>query len=423
MSSDGRSIRRVTLEVPGSKSITQRALIAAALAKGESRLQNALLAEDTHYLMKALELLGAKISIEEKEIRIAGTGGWIQAPVEKIFLGNNGTALRFLTTLVCLGEGIFLLDGTPRLRERPVLPLLQVLRCMGVTIETPENSGCPPLMIKARGLPGGRTVFTDLDSSQYVSSLLLSSPYAARDVKIRLAGRTVSEPYINMTLQVMEQFGVAVERQKDNIFFVPAGQSYTARSFVIEGDYSSASYFFLAAALGLARVCVPNLTGESVQGDARFLRIIEDLGCTVTWRDGGVEVAGGKLNPGDVELAMGDIPDMVPSLAVLAVFRSGRTVITGASHLRIKESNRLAALAAELGRIGIAARETADGLIIDGGDPHGGDIESYDDHRIAMSFAIAGLAIPGIRIADRGCVRKSFPGFWEELKKLEPGTR
>ncbi len=423
MSSDGRSIRKVTLEVPGSKSITQRALIAAALAKGESRLQNALLAEDTHYLMKALELLGAKISIEEKEIRIAGTGGWIQAPVEKIFLGNNGTALRFLTTLVCLGEGIFLLDGTPRLRERPVLPLLQVLRCMGVAIETPENPGCPPLMIKSRGLPGGRAIFTDLDSSQYVSSLLLSSPYAARDVKIRLDGRTVSEPYIDMTLQVMEQFGVAVERQKDNTFFVPAGQSYTARSFVIEGDYSSASYFFLAAALGLARVWVPNLTGESVQGDARFLRIIEDLGCTVTWRDGGVEVAGEKLHPGDVELAMGDIPDMVPSLAVLAVFRSGRTVITEASHLRIKESNRLAALVAELGRIGIAARETADGLIIDGGDPHGGDIESYDDHRIAMSFAIAGLAIPGIRIADRGCVRKSFPGFWEELKKLEPGTR
>ncbi|OPY86082.1 MAG: 3-phosphoshikimate 1-carboxyvinyltransferase [Syntrophus sp. PtaU1.Bin208] len=422
MSSEGRSSRRVTLEVPGSKSITQRALIAAALAKGESRLQNALLAEDTYYLMKALEILGAKISIEEKEIRIAGTGGWIQAPVEKIFLGNNGTALRFLTTLVCLGEGIFLLDGTSRLRERPVEPLLRVLRCMGITIETPENPGCPPILVKSHGLPGGNAVFDDLDSSQYVSSLLLSGPYAARNVKIKLAGRTVSEPYIDMTLQVMEQFGVAVERQKDNTFFVPAGQSYTARSFVIEGDYSSASYFFLAAALGLARVWVPNLTGESVQGDARFLRIIEDLGCTVTWRDGGVEVAGGKLHPGDLELAMGDIPDMVPSLAVLAAFRSGRTVITGASHLRIKESNRLAALVAELGRIGIAARETADGLIIDGGDPHEGDIKTYDDHRIAMSFAIAGLAIPGIRIADRGCVRKSFPGFWEELNKLEPGA-
>jgi len=422
MSSEDRSTRRIALEVPGSKSLTQRALIVAALAKGQSRLQNALLAEDTHYLMKALELLGAGVSLESDEIRIDGTGGRIQPPLEKIFVGNNGTALRFLMTLVCLGEGEFVLDGTSRLRERPVEPLLRVLRCMGVSIDTPENPGCPPVLIKSRGLPGGHAVFDDLDSSQYVSSLLLSSPYAARDVVIRLAGRTVSEPYIDMTLQVMEQFGVVVERLNDNTFYVPAGQTYRARSFVIEGDYSSASYFFLAAALGLGRIRVPNLTAESLQGDSRFLKIIEDLGCAVTWSEGGVEVACGKLRTGDVELAMGDIPDMVPSLAVLAAFRSGRTIITESAHLRIKESNRLAALAAELGRIGIAAREIADGLIIDGGYPHGGDIETYNDHRIAMSFAVAGLAIPGIRIADRDCVRKSFPGFWDELEKLDPGA-
>jgi len=419
MSAEDRAMRRVTLEVPGSKSITQRALIAASLAEGQSRLHNALVAEDTHHLMKALELLGTGISREGKEILVAGTGGRIQTPSEKIYVGNNGTALRFLTSLVCLGEGEFILDGTSRLRERPVEPLLQVLRCMGVSIVTPENPGCPPVLIQSRGLPGGHAVFEDLDSSQYVSSLLLSSPYAARNVRIRLAGRTVSEPYIDMTLQVMEQFGVAVARQDRNTFQIPAGQSYRARSFVIEGDYSSASYFFLAAALGLARIHVPNLTAESFQGDARFLKIIEDLGCTVTWRDGGVEVAGGKLRPGNMELAMGDIPDMVPSLAVLAAFRPGRTVITESAHLRIKESNRLAALAAELGRIGIAAQETADGLSIEGGHPHGGDIEAYNDHRIAMSFAVAGLAVPGIRIADRQCVGKSFPGFWKELEKLE----
>jgi len=418
----GRSDREVTLEVPGSKSITQRALIAAALAKGPSRLRNALLADDTLYLIKALELLGAEIEVEEGELRIGGTGGKISVPPERIFVGNNGTALRFLTSLVCLGEGRFVLDGSPRLRERPVEPLLRVLRSMGVSVETPENPGCPPVLIQSRGLPGGQVVFEDLDSSQYVSSLLLSSPYAARNVGIQLAGRTVSEPYIAMTLQVMEQFGVAVEKPAANTFCVPSGQAYRARSFTIEGDYSSASYFFLAAALGLARVRVPHLTAASLQGDARFLKILEDLGCTVAWRDGDVEVACGQLHGGDMEFAMGDIPDMVPSLAVLAAFRPGRSVITESAHLRIKESNRLAALAAELHKIGISARETPDGLIINGGRPCGGDIETYNDHRIAMSFAVAGLAVPGIRIADRDCVGKSFPGFWNELQKLSQGA-
>jgi len=418
MSPEKRAIRRVTLEVPGSKSITQRALTVAALAKGESRLINALLAEDTRTFMTALELLGAKFEVGDNEILVSGMGGRILEPEQPIFLGNNGTALRFLTSLVCLGNGRFVLDGTARLRERPVGPLLKVLKCMGVEIETPENPGCPPVHIQARGLPGGRAVFSDLDSSQYVSSLLLSSPYALRNVKILLSGRTVSEPYIEMTLQVMERFGVAVERLNGNTFLVPAGQAYGARSFAVEGDYSSASYFFLAAALGLGRIRVPGLTAGSVQGDARFLKILEDLGCTVTWDGKGVEVACDRLQPGDRVLPMGDIPDMVPSLAVLAAFREGRTEITEAAHLRVKESNRLAALAAELGRIGIAARETPDGLVIEGGHPHGGEIETYDDHRIAMSFAVAGLAVPGIGIADRDCVRKSFPGFWEELGKL-----
>jgi 3-phosphoshikimate 1-carboxyvinyltransferase len=416
---EDRSARRATLEVPGSKSLTQRALIVASLAKGKSLLHNALLSEDTNHLIKALDLLGAGIQVEGRKIRIDGTGGKIREPKQTIFLGNNGTALRFLTSLVCLGDGVFILDGTTRLRERPVEPLLQVLRCMGVSIDTPENPGCPPVLVTARGLPGGRASFEDLDSSQYVSSLLLSGPYAARNIKIRLAGRTVSEPYIEMTLQVMKQFGVDVERREGNFFHVSAGQSYTARSFTIEGDYSSASYFFLAAALGLGLIRVPGLTAESVQGDARFLRILEDLGCSVTWDEGGVEVACGKLRDGHVEMAMGDIPDMVPSLAVLAAFRPGRTVITGSAHLRIKESNRLAALAAELNRIGIETQETADGLVIDGGHPHGGHIETYNDHRIAMSFAMAGLVVPEIKVTDRDCVKKSFPGFWEELKKLD----
>lgn len=418
MISERISTRRVTLEVPGSKSITQRALITSALAEGESCLRNALISEDTCYLMKALELIGAFIQVSGNEILVTGTGGRLQVPNQRIFLGNNGTALRFLTSLVCLGDGEYVLDGSPRLRERPVGPLLQVLRLMGIVIDTPENPGCPPIHISARGLPGGRAFFDDLDSSQYVSSLLLSSPYASRNVKIGLAGKRVSEPYIDMTLHVMEEFGVAIGRQAGKAYFVAAGQSYRARSFDIEGDYSSASYFFMAAALGLGRIRVPGLRKGSVQGDARFLNILEDLGCTVSWDERGVEVVCEKLRAGDLTVPMGDMPDMVPSLAVLAAFRSGRTVITEAAHLRIKESNRLAALAAELAKIGISVRETTDGLDIEGGHPHGGDIETYNDHRIAMSFAVAGLVVPGINIEDRTCVQKSFPGFWKELNKL-----
>ena len=281
-----------------------------------------------------------------------------------------------------------------------------------------SRNGYPPVKIDAEGLKGGNVAFADVESSQYISSLLIGAPYAEGDIEIALTGRTVSQPYIDMTMDVMGHFGAEVITRGKKLFNVRSGRHYRGRRYIIEGDASSASYFFLAAALCRGRVKVVNMNPASLQGDINILGIMESLGCSVVRGDQWVEVTGGPLHEGDVLFDMGNMPDMVPTLAVLAAFRQGQTIITNVSHLRVKESDRIAALVNELRRIGVDAKETADGLIVAGGKPHGAHIETYNDHRIAMSFAIAGLAVPGITIKDRHCVGKSFPGFWDELSRL-----
>ncbi len=405
-----------TVEVPGSKSYTQRALVVACLAEGRSNLCNALISEDTRCVVEALRFLGAEIVISGSDVAVNGTGGRIHNPGRVILLGNNGTALRFLTTMAALGKGQYMLDGSSRLRERPLLPLLNALKILGV--ESQSRGGYPPVEIDAKGLEGGKVVFEDVESSQYISSLLIGAPYAAGDIEIELAGKTISEPYIDMTVDIMKRFGADVIARQRNSFKVRSGSRYRGRRYIIEGDASSASYFFLAAALCRGRVKVLNINPASLQGDVNLLGIMENLGCSVVRGDGWVEVTGRPLREGDILFDMGNMPDMVPTLAVLAAFRRGQSIITNVPHLRIKESDRIAALVNELRRIGVEAKETADGLIVAGGKPHGACIETYNDHRIAMSFAIAGLATPGIRIGDRRCVGKSFPGFWDELSRL-----
>lgn len=407
-----------TVEVPGSKSYTQRALIIAALAEGRSTISRVLLSEDTRYLMEALRVLGIEILTSGNDVVIQGTGGKIRNPGQAIYLGNNGTALRFLTTMVSLGKGEFLLEGSSRLRERPLKPLLDALKTLGVPSHSRDNKGYPPVRIDAQGLRGGSVAFTDVESSQYISSLLIGAPYAAEDIEITLQGSTVSEPYIEMTLHIMERFGAEIERGEKNRFKVKSGRNYAGQEYIVEGDASSASYFFLAAALCRGRVRVMNINPESLQGDIKFLNIMEGVGCSIVRGDSWVDVIGGPLHGGDVVFDMGNMPDMVPTLAVLAAFRQGRTSITNVSHLRLKESDRIAALVNELHRIGVNAKERDDGLVIEGGKPHGAEIETYNDHRIAMSFAIAGLVVPKMKIQDKLCVGKSFPGFWDELKKL-----
>lgn len=408
-----------TVTVPGSKSHTQRALVIASLAEGESFLYNVLISEDTLYLIEGLRSLGVQFQVSHREVIITGTGGNIRLPQGKtIYMGNNGTGLRFFTSLVALGKGEVVLDGNSRLQERPVKPLLDALGELGVSIESRHGRGYPPLKIRADGLKGGVVSFGDVESSQYISSLLISSPYARDDVEIHLEGKVVSEPYIDMTLQVIDDFGVVVERDGKHCFRVRPGQRYKGRRYRIEADVSSASYFFLAAALCGGRIRVLDVSPNSLQGDIAFLDILERFGCTVVRGDSWVEVIGRALPGGEMVIDMGNMPDMVPTLAVLASFRSGRTRITNVSHLRFKESDRIATVVAELKRIGINAEELEDGLVVNGGKPRGAEIETYDDHRIAMSFAVAGLVVPGMKIRNPHCVKKSFPEFWDTLNTL-----
>lgn len=409
---------RATVRVPGSKSHTQRVLVAAALARGESYLRNPLVSEDTDLLMGALKALGADILTSSGDVIVRGVGGKWKAPGKPLFLGNNGTALRFLTAVTSLAEGAVVLDGTDRLRQRPVGPLLDMLRSQGISCRCLREEGCPPVEITGGRLAGGPVSLKKMDSSQYVSALLLAAPYAREDTDMILPERAVSLPYLDMTVQVMEYFGITGIERAARRFLVPAGQAYEARKVLIDGDASSASYFFLAAAIGEGDVVVENWNPRTRQGDRKFLDIIASLGCTVEEGESSVKVTGGTLKKGDLSFDLGGMPDMVPTLAVLSAFRSGKTVITGVPHLRIKESNRLEALVNELGKVGVAAEEREDGLIITGGRPRGTDIETYNDHRIAMSFAVAGLVTEGMKIGNPGCVGKSFPGFWNEMEKL-----
>jgi 3-phosphoshikimate 1-carboxyvinyltransferase len=415
-----RPQKRVKAEVlvPGSKSYTQRALVIASLAEGNSILRNTLVSEDTQYLVEALRLLGAGIVASDRDLIVTGTGGRIRAPEREISLGNNGTAMRFLVGVAALGSGDITLTGDPRLCERPVRPLLEGIGSLGVSSTCRVSEGLPPVTIHGGPLHGGQVVFQDIESSQYVSSILIAAPYAAGDVEIEIRGSVVSRPYVEMTQAVMKFFGIAVEKRDENHFSVKGGQRYRACRYLVEGDLSSASYFFLAAAICGGTVRVANTNFWTHQGDVRLLRTLKELGCTIAATDQWIEVSGGKLTGGDFTVSMEDIPDMVPTLAVLAAFRPGRTVIRNVAHLRIKESNRLEALVREIAKTGIRAEELEDGIAITGGTPRGAEIETYNDHRIAMSFAVMGLAVPGMRIRNPGCVRKSFPGFWDEFNKL-----
>jgi len=404
------------INIPGSKSLTQRALVAAALARGDSFIGNALVSEDTLHLMNGLRTLGAQIAAADGGFFVSGTAGKLLHGGKEIFLGNNGTALRILVALVTLGSGEYILTGEKRLCERPVGALVEALQSMNVDISCRNN--CPPVTVNAAGLPGGKIILKNIESSQYVSALLLCAPYTKNGVDLSLEGGIVSAPYIDLTISVMRDFGAKVNETGPHQYSVEAGKIYHGRDYFIEGDASSASYFFAAAAILKKPVRVCGIGGGSLQGDMRLLKVLEKLGCTIDSGDSWIAVACDGLREGDFTFDLNDMPDMVPTLAVLAAFRRGRTVITNVAHLRLKESNRLGAMAAELSRIGIAVSETADGLVIQGGNPRPAQIETYNDHRIAMSFAVAGLAVPGIAIIDKKCVDKSFPAFWEELKKV-----
>ena len=405
-----------TLTLPGSKSYTHRALIAAALATGESILANALKAEDTELTARALARLGADIDWQGHTVRVQGTGGHLQPVAESIFLGNSGTSMRFLTAVAALGQGTYRLAGTPRLCERPMGELLEALKNLGVRGTSEKGNNGPPIIVQGGSFAGGRTSLSGAVSSQYLSALLLIGPLAPRGVEIDITGELVSRPYVDITLAVLGAFGITYSREAYQRFALPGGQSYQSRHYDIEADASSASYFWAAAALTGGRVTIANLDLESVQGDIDFLSVLARLGCHLTSGPEGLTVEGGPLR--GIHMDMSAMPDLVPTLGVLAAFAEGETVISGVAHLRHKESNRLAAVVTELRKMGVTAEEMPDGLRIVGGAPHNAEIDTYQDHRIAMSFAVAGLKTPGVIIRDPNCVAKSFPDFWEYFEGL-----
>jgi 3-phosphoshikimate 1-carboxyvinyltransferase len=404
------------ITIPGSKSYTHRALIVSSLADGESVLMNALRCEDTEHTVQALIRFGIPIFWEGDQVRVQGRGGAFKATDDKVDLGNSGASMRFLTALAALKKGVTLLDGSERMRKRPIGELLKGLGELGVRAYSQKGDNCPPVIIESQGLQGGTVRIKGEESSQFLSSLMMVAPYALRDVGIEVMGPLASKPYVDLTQEVMSAFGVKIENQEYSSFFVKAEQRYLPQTYRIEGDASNASYFFSAAAVCRGRVKVKGLNPRTIQGDIGFLKILEKMGCSVTRGNDWIEVLGGGLH--GIKMDMNEMPDLVPTLAATAVFAQGKTVIQNIGHLRYKESDRIHALAVELSKMGIRVREGKDRVEFEGGEPHGAEIETYDDHRLAMSFAIAGLAVPGIKIKGEQCVNKSFPEFWETLQKL-----
>ncbi|MCI5188370.1 MAG: 3-phosphoshikimate 1-carboxyvinyltransferase [Candidatus Electrothrix sp. AS4_5] len=411
-----------TVDVPGSKSLTQRALIAAALAQGESTLIGPLASDDTAYTIKALRQMGIAVDDSDPSSWVVqGSGGKIARPEEDIFLGNNGTATRFLTSVAALGQGRFRITGGERMAERPIDPLIHALRGWQVQIQSEAANGCPPLSIDANGLAGGETILPEGKSSQYLSSLLLVAPYAANKANLKVEGEVFSKPYVKMTLAVMVDFGVWAEVAPAlNYFKIPQGV-YQGTEYRIEGDASGASYFWAAAAITGGKVNVANVPVPSLQGDAQLVPLLERMGCQVERCQGGITVLGSKQLRG-IEVDMGNMPDVAPTLAVVAAFAQGTTVINNIAHLRIKECDRLAVMVKELRKMGADVEEEDDRMIIHGQaggtNLHGADIATYEDHRIAMCFAVAGLQVAGVKVHGEDCVAKSFPDFWERFEGM-----
>jgi len=415
-----------TVQVPGSKSITNRALLLAALASRHHscNLRNVLQSEDTDIMTSCLRSLGFQIRASGEQVTVnlccSGDCGVIPAKVADLFVANSGTTMRFLTAFVSLGSGRYRLDGVARMRKRPIGDLLQALRQLGVRAFSENNDGFPPVVVEASGLDGGTVQIRGDASSQFLSGLLMAAPLARGDVTIEVDGPLVSEPYVGMTTAMMRRFGAVIEETSGRRFFVPGGQTYQARDYVIEPDASAASYFFAAVAITGGRVTVADLGRESLQGDIRFVDVLEQMGAMVTWGENCVTVQGGSIKGIDVD--MNAISDTVMTLAAVACFAQGPTTIRNVAHIRHKETDRLKALTTELQRAGAGVEELPDGLVIRPAPLHGATIETYNDHRIAMSLALLGLRVPGIRISDPGCVAKTYPGYFTDLEKLRTST-
>lgn len=413
---------RGTIRPPGSKSLTNRALITAALASGPSRLTGVLDSEDTRVMVESLNRLGIPVrhDVAACTMEVEGCGGVIPVAQADLWLENSGTSIRFLTALCAIGTGVFRLDGNQRMRERPIGHLVDALRIMGADISCELGTDCPPVRIQARGLAGGRVPVAGNISSQYLSALMMAAPYAHQAVDIEVIGELVSQPYIDMTMGVMAQFGVTTGCPQASLYRIPP-QQYRGREYDIEPDASAASYFFAAAAITQGEVTVQGLSSYALQGDVAFVEALERMGCQINSRDDAITVRGQNLTGIDID--MNAISDTAQTLAVVALFANGPTTIRNVAHMRHKETDRVSALVTEIRRMGAVAEEHHDGLTIHPGPLHPASIATYNDHRMAMSFALAGLKTEGIRIENPACTGKTYPHFFSDLEQLCAGLK
>lgn len=405
--------------VPGSRSLTNRALLVASLGEGRSTLEGASFSDDTDVMAAAWRALGVSVAEDAAARRfvVGGCSGRWPTTHAHLDVRAAGTAMRFLTAALCVGHGQFRVDGTARMRQRPMQDLLDALNQLGARARSEHDNGCPPVLIDAEGLPGGETTVAGNTSSQFLSAVLMAAPYAQRDVTITARGVLIARPFVEMTLRVMADFGVNCEREGDSRFRVRSGQRYRARTYHIEPDALGAHYFFAAAAVTGGRVRIDGIGLHSPQGDARFVEMLAAMGATVKRTDAYIEVIGpSELNGVDVD--MNEISDTALTLAVLASFATRPVRIRNVAHIRHQESDRIAAVATELRRLGGRVNEESDGWSIEPARLHGGTVQTYDDHRIAMAFSLIGLRVPGVRIADPGCVAKTFPDYFTRLESL-----
>ncbi len=407
--------------VVGSKSYTNRVLVLAALARGESEVSGALFSDDTRYMAASLRALGVPVEADEQKftLRVQGSGGHVSAESAKCFVGNAGTAARFLPVLMALGRGVYEIDGIPRMRERPIAPLLRALSSLGVKVEALGEPDCIPLRVHGGSLEGGQVTVPGHISSQYISGLMMGAPCMEKGLVIDIEGELVSRPYLEMTAQAMRDFGAVVEREGERRFVIPGGQTYIGRAYRVEPDASAASYFFAAAAICGGRARVEGLGTRSLQGDRGLVHILAKMGCRVVEGEDFTEVHGpenGQLS--GVEVDMADLSDVAQTLAVVAPFASSPTRVTGIGFIRKKETDRVGAVVAELNRLGVRAEEEADGFVVYPSQIKPASVRTYDDHRMAMSFALIGLRAEGVVIEDPGCVSKTFPNYFDVLETL-----
>ncbi len=405
--------------VPGSKSITNRALLVAALAAGDSELSGGLDSDDTQAMIEGLTALGCKITLAADVWRVGGRRGRLERSAAAIHARGSGTTARFLTAAAALANGTVVIDGNARMRARPIADLVDALRALGVRVDVLGENGCPPVRVHGGTLPGGRAEIDARSSSQYVSAVLLAAPYARADVLLEfIEGSLVSRPYVDLTLDVMRAFGAEADWSGASALRVTAGRGYQGRAYAIEPDASAAVYPFCAAAISGGRARVAGIPASSIQADMKVLDVLEAMGCSVLRDSDSTQVCGplGRLRGVDVD--MNDMPDAALAIAVTAVFAGGPTRLRNIANLRIKETDRLLALETELRKLGAGATTTADSLMIEPGRLHGAQIDTYDDHRMAMSFALAGLRVPGVAIRNPACVGKTWPDYFDMLERL-----